>query len=71
MQEHFLHLIKYLTFYALHCLQVQPCIEMSDKKKINLPSQPLGADQAVYAHTVKAQPPSLSIGKVLIYSPRC
>jgi hypothetical protein len=31
---------------------------------INLLSQPLGADQAVYAHTVKAPAPSLSLGGV-------
>jgi hypothetical protein len=29
---------------------------------INLLSQPRGADQVAYAHTVKAQAPSLSLG---------
>jgi hypothetical protein len=42
-------------------------------QKINLLSQSRGADQAAYAHTVKAPAHSLSLGggPSLIYSPKC
>ena len=58
--------MEYLHQRHIHILSTSHCINIYQFTK---PAH--RADQAAFAHTMKAPAPSLSLGGGLIYSPRC